>query len=913
MALASGAHVAINGTLFFLDENYESLVGRRCYVHGGRSIFAGRTDITGKPGAQNLKEDYLVTSYTRWDGEGQLVFDPADDNSPFRFYRSEGLNFRTPGQTSLNKALRSETISTTSSATTWQGNADFTDVSGTSTTSGTDRKLVALTNKVAATSSVTPGVSNTTVDFYLYTAAFSDYATTIEGTSFVTRTGHPVTSGSDLALYPGDQVQTAHLDTGTELVNGEPTRVELYASTTSTVPLHYTMSIIDTAAHDLVVAKLEGNIDSTAGTPFRTVTFIPHPGGQYRIRLTHYGESGPGVAPLSFTLDKIIYGADKTTNSATIEVYNQTGGATVTSRIVDVTVQAAGGSSPGINAASISFQGVAATAYRARVTRTSGKQAMWVDKVIFTVLTAVSWTIDCLDLGLGAQSSGVFTPAVWAHGHASATDNIGFVYNTTTDVWDATATLDTGAQNATCRAMAHSDAAEYFLLSSGEVVYTTFAGVDVLNLTTINGPVGMTIAQDRLWVLDEGSGGTKVYSAALEGGTLGDITVAATARVVTINTGAKTPDTSLRQRMCSSPTGARFFINYADVTAKIYEVDGSGTTLAPRELADLGHGIKATSIAHEGGITFIGGQYYGDSASSDTDKKPRSVLFAIDQNGVLQRIGFFREDSPDVRPPQYIVPYQTDLYILQGNYVWRYDLVNGGIFLEYELSAATPANQRALAVLFGRVFAAFTTEIFVAGSLGTYRRSSASGGNTVTSSITDLGLPSVDKTLIKIEVMTDTLPSATQVSVEYQINQSGTWVLAGQMISGTQQTFNIQGVSFSTLQVRATLSSSDGVSTPVLKAVTIWASSAQDEEYFDLVILSETQDSSFRIAGEQATGADKSNALLSSWRNKDVISFTDGYLTDGPGDDYLVTIEDIRNEQIADGEGRTVVTLKVVR
>ena len=909
MSLPNGAHVAIDGTYHKLDEDYEAKTGRRCYVHGGRSIFAGRTDITGKPGAQNLKEDYLVTSYTRWDGEGQVVFDPADNDSAFRFYRSEGLNFRVPGQASLNKALRSETVSTTSATTTWQGNADFADITGTSTTSATDRKLVAVGDKIAATSNLTPGASNVTMDYYIYTAPFSDYSTTIQATSFLPRTGAPVTSGTDLVMSAGDGVASAKLTVGSELVAGQTTRVELYASTSAVEPQPYSLYIVEVTGQDELIAKLEGVVTTAAGTPFRTVTFIPRTSGDYRIYVFHEGSPSS-----TFTFDKVAYGADVTSNSATIEVYNQTDSITTASRVVDVTVQAVGGSSPGVAVASISFQGVAAKNYRPRLTRTSGKQALWADKVTANVLTAASWTIDCLDLGLGTQSAGVFTPSIWAHAHAPAVDSRGFVYNPSTDVWDSVATLDTATgSDITCRAMAHSDAAEYFLLSSGEVVYCTAAGADTLNLTTISGPVGMTIAQDRLWVLDEGAAGTKVYSAALEGGSLGDITVSATARVVTINTGAKSPDTSLRQRMCSAPTGARFFVNYGDVTAKVYEVDGSGASLAARELADLGHGVKATCIAHEGGITFIGAQYYGDNTSSDTDKKPRSVLFAIDQNGVLQRIGFFREDSPDVRPPQFIVPYQTDLYILQGNYVWRYDLVNGGIFLEYELSAATPGNQRALAVLFGRIFAGFTTEIFVAGSLGTYRRSSASGGNTVTSSITDFGLPAVTKTLAKIDVLTDTLPAATQVAIEYQIDQSGTWVLAGQMTSGTQQTFYIEGVSFSTLQVRARLSSSDGVSTPVLKAVTTWASSSQDEEYFDLVVLTEDQDSSFRIDGEQATGASKADAIVSAWRNKRVISFTDGYLKDGVGDSYLVTIEDVRVEQIADREGRTVLTLRVVR
>ncbi len=139
-------------------------------------------------------------------------------------------------------------------------------------------------------------------------------------------------------------------------------------------------------------------------------------------------------------------------------------------------------------------------------------------------------------------------------------------------------------------------------------------------------------------------------------------------------------------------------------------MDGSGTTLEPRELADLGHGVRGTSIAYETGTTFIGGQYYGDSTASDGDKKPRVTLFAIDSGGVPQRVGLPRFNDPDVRPIQFMVPYQTHLYFLQGTYLWRYSLVTGGLFLEYQIEPKTAANQRALSVILGRIFAAFTDD-----------------------------------------------------------------------------------------------------------------------------------------------------------------------------------------------------------
>src|SRR5262249_4874542 len=148
------------------------------------------------------------------------------------------------------------------------------------------------------------------------------------------------------------------------------------------------------------------------------------------------------------------------------------------------------------------------------------------------------------------------------------------------------------------------------------------------------------------------------------------------------------------------------------------------------QLADLGVGVKATAIAYENGITWVAGQFYGDQTASDTDKLPRSALWAIDQNGFTQRVGFMRRYTPDPRPPVYLVPYQSDIYILQGQYVWRYSLITGGLFLEYQLTPKTASNQRALATLFGRTFALYSDEVWVTGSVGTYRQATVTDGNT---------------------------------------------------------------------------------------------------------------------------------------------------------------------------------------
>src|SRR5512143_229363 len=180
MALPSGADVELGGVAYKLDRSYETLTGRRAYTHGGRPISVGG-QIFGRSGAE-ITDNRLVWYVTDFEGEGQVVLDPQDPDSAKRFYRSEGLNFRIPGQGSLNKSVLTEIPDNIAgAASTQQGAADFADVTGTSTVVATDDRRLNALNDVVGSTAVTPGANNVQVDFYLYHETWADYATTIEG------------------------------------------------------------------------------------------------------------------------------------------------------------------------------------------------------------------------------------------------------------------------------------------------------------------------------------------------------------------------------------------------------------------------------------------------------------------------------------------------------------------------------------------------------------------------------------------------------------------------------------------------------------------------------------------------------------------------------------------------------------
>lgn len=927
MTLPNGAHVELAGVPFRLDEAYEQITGRRCYIHGGRSIFADRVDIQGLSG-KTLRSDKLVWYTTRFDGEGQVVLDNSDDRSADLFYRSEGLDLKTPGEARLNKSTLAKTVtSSPGGTTTYQGAADFADITGTSSTSGTDRRLSITGDVIGTTANFAPGATSSEAIFYLYRESLADYGTTIEGTSFVKSSGDVYYSGTDVLFRGGGEVRTTNI---TGLSSEQRVEFFLYSPDIAASDRGVDMTVLIgelAGGGDLrIVARKSVFVtdSSSPATANAVLTFDPAANRNYRFIVSSSPVGSVANELARKVVDKVIYGKEYSENRAKLTVYNQTGGAVYTTKTVTVNTTTAGKI-----AGSIVWSAAAATNYRFRVERVEGNQRIWVDKVEATALAANAWTLDCLDLGLQTTISSVNEARVWMAGHRSGANSVAWLYDRTNERWGTTAgaageavTFNDGAAtttNATCLAMAHSDSLEYFLLNNNEVYTSTNAGVDD-RYAYFSGAsrtlVGMTVAQGRLILLAEDSSAIRIYSLPLDGAaTPYDLTGAPTAtiRIVDLDAGVKTASGALRQRMCSTPTGARFLVNWGDVTSKIYEVDGSGTTLTVRELADLGHGVQATCIAYEGGITFVGGRYFGDDTASDTDKKPRSALWAIDQNGVLQRIGFFRRDNPNVNRPQFLVPYQQDLYILQGPYVWRYSLVTGGLTLEYEMEPITASAHRALSVLFGRIISLYTEESFVTGSDGTYRTASVADGNTITTSITDMGYPTAIKALEKITVLTDEMDSDTQITLEYQIDQDGTWNTAGSVLNGTRETFYVDDTAFSTIQLRATLSSLTGTNTPVLRALAVEASASEQEEYFDLVLLCEDEDSSYRIANHHDQGSDKAASVIQAWRTGKPTTFIDAYNHGDSQDAYSVVIGDLRDERNSVGEGRVVMTLRVIR
>jgi hypothetical protein len=394
---------------------------------------------------------------------------------------------------------------------------------------------------------------------------------------------------------------------------------------------------------------------------------------------------------------------------------------------------------------------------------------------------------------------------------------------------------------------------------------------------------------------------------------------AATATAVTGVSAAV--DTTLKQQVVGTNTGARWFLNLSDVDAVIYESNIATGTCVTTEIARLPKGTKATAITDVGGYTFVAGQYL-----AETGETARCALFLIDDDNIPTKVADFRKDDPTAAVIAYMQPYQNDIWLLQGKYIWRYSLQTGGVFCEYELAPGEEAAARALAVVQGHVFALYYRQdstntggvIWVSNTDGLYRQASISAGNSFTSSIYDYGLPGELKTMKSITVITDEMPASTSVVVEAQFDQDGTWVDVGTHTTGSESSFSLATpdtvYEFRTVQLRVTLNTLTGANTPTLKAVVAEALVLGFEEFFECIVLTDDEDSSFHVAGQNRTGGDVVQAVNALRRSQVPFTFTDAYEHSNldNNSEYSVVFDtsDGTNDEV--GEGRLSVRLRVL-
>jgi hypothetical protein len=523
-------------------------------------------------------------------------------------------------------------------------------------------------------------------------------------------------------------------------------------------------------------------------------------------------------------------------------------------------------------------------------TATAGEQYQYFFKFDTEGSTADYFTVDYIEEAAGANPLSDVRALHRAYDggiiaiHWDGTNSDAFAWDFTNDDWDATAANIAASQVV---ALDCSDNYNYALFANGTVYrWTTGAASQHANAAT-GTPVAMCVSTNRLYVLTMGT--TRyLYEITLDGSaasftentadykrvaTLSDFPSEATPGSVN-GEGASTN----RQQICAIDNGVRFFVNARGGPTEIYEF--SENTL--KKVGVLLDGLIATAIYHYGGITWVGVM---DPVQASSPAQDEASLWYIAPDGVSRDAVKLRPDDPDDEPVRYIASWLGDLYLLQGNKVWRYDGSSTGLTLDRTISGSDDTNCRGLVVQDNKMWVAYASQ-------GVFVTQDAYPTDNTTwwySPKIDFGTD-LDKVLTHIEVVTAPLDANTSVYVEYDIDESGTWTstdkdaatMTHDTDAATKKVFTIANTGANTkkgriLQWRVGLASSDGVDTPVVRSTTMKVLVLDYVEFYDVTLSASDEDSGNRGVGTQFTGTKKWSSLRTSIENKNLVSFTPHY------------------------------------
>lgn len=842
--MSDEADVRIGEYLYRVAEGYFEETGLRPMRRRWGSIFAGRQNVSGSPGVQNVKDEdlrWLADSFAG--GEGQRVIDPTDDQSFRRFDRATTIDFANPGEMRLARQME-QYQSTGGAVTTLEGSAWAQETAPT-TVVGSDRRLDG-TGASATVSTGALGAGQWELDFHAYV----DPGTIIEGSVLTEDVGNTEVFGSDIRLKSvGATVRTLNQDPADGIVT-----VALSAALNAPVSGKNTASIklvIFNQTNGVKVTEKRLSLtakDGTNATGQIQVTFTAQAGKTYRYKLVCASLTGANFV----TVDRL----DITEGSGTVLKWQVKQAALV---IASGTVNMAG-----ITATQkVAVASVPSGTYTLRVERQSGAQRLYIDKGTYQLATLA----DPRALEIGRSNR---TWLVDASGRV-------LYWDAQLDRWILVASLAGG----TARALAHSDAYEFVAMADRRVyrVQQPSTGEAYTALTT-DPIVGITVGGSRLFILTESSvSGSILYEAGLA-----DTPPAAVTAKYVVGNGGLGADDDVPQRIAPSKNGCVFFVNQGP-DCWVYVWDGASGFAFEK----LPPGFRGRSITHFGGLSFVGGGFPTVDATGLTSSRP--AIFIIDHaaTGAVQMDIRLHRDEDDPTQIEAMQLFGPDLYVLCSvassppkMRLWRVALVEPfAPFLQHEIQLdeqAVGGSARGLSVTIEDAFVSWSKG-------GPWRR--IVGYNIVDpaeyiSSRYAFGLTE-PKRLDEVELV-GVIPTGCSVVLSYEVDDSGvvvpfaTFTDPGKLPISTPEA-SILGRS---IAFRAQLLSPDPALTPIVYSVGLRGSLIEFERRFELLLLCLDETSVWRLDGSQAPGHEGIEYLYGLADSGDLVEIENRYVSRDP-------------------------------
>jgi hypothetical protein len=810
-----------------------------------RSLFAGRQNVSGGPGVQNVRDDDLRRVQTSWaGGEGQAVVDPTDQQTFRKYDRSLAIDASIPGQLRLARAMSQQGFtgagSITNEADTW------VDDIGTSTVVGTDRRLNAVADAIKKDTAVL-GAGNWQFDFYGY----EDAPPVTEGSDFRLGGGQGAVAGSDFALKSSDAWCKL---TGQDPIDGQVTLKATFVpvigsgpgigigSIQLSVKNESNQNIVAQATSDQVRAPNSGDV---------SVTFTAQAGKTYfyRVDAKHF-ENLSKILVDKITID------ESDTRTLLCEVKQ---GVTV---VGSQTVSTAGTTSSQ-KLTSITILSPGATVYTTRVTRSGAgtSRKPWVDKEVHVQVSMNDPRT--IELGFGDR--------IWLVDYSTGTQPQGFYWDPANNRWTNIAVFATAGKKAI--AMAHSDNFEFVVLDDKIVYHMTTAAIAAHTTATTDDTVGLAVGGNRLYILTEATAtGTTLLQHPLEGAP------AAPTSVYAVGNLGMNPDTDLPQRMTGTKTGVVFFANQGP-DCWVYAYDGA----AGFPVVKLPTGFRGRAISHGLGFTWVSGSFPTVDA---TGTNHRPAIFLVDHsNSTAEELDLtlYRSDDPStkIRMAQM---YGSDLWLVaevqttpKKMRLWRVSLrAPIAAFLEQEITTddtQQSVDSRGLAITHRDRFAVWAKG-------GPYLQSQTayqtSGTAFLRGSRYDYGLAE-SKELLSFGVEAD-IPAGTSIEVWYSTD-GATFAVAGTWTAQGIKAVSLPDVHvfFTTLQVEIRLLSTSSAITPTLYALQERMYLQKYDKGWDLLLTCFDPSAAWHMDGSEVPGQVAADYLFSLADGAGVVEFEDRY------------------------------------
>lgn len=777
---------------FRLAEGLWEEVGLRPIRRVIEPLFADRQSIPGRPGWQNVRTEDLRWVSESWVRAGQPVIDASSEESFTAFDRSFGVDLSVPGQIRLSRVLVEEPVLPGSSSTV-EGSSWAEDVAPT-TVDGTDRRLDAVGSAARVNVALSAGLWRFEI------SGRREPNQEILGSSMVEEAPVTAVSGTEMLL----KTEGATARTTNQSPDAGSTTVSFHLGLRGLGPITADVKLIVYNQTDGTKVKERlVTVEGTGGV--FSLTFSAVAGKTYRYKAKLVGFTIKGFEAAVIQKIEVSSAAAQTLSW---EVKQGTSVlASGSADLAQVTTNA--------RVAAVTLN-LSAGTYTVRAERSSGGRRLYVDKLVYRQLTFG----DVRLLERGARD------AIWA------VDDAGVVARRASGTW-----ASVGSIAGTGNCLAHAHTWEFIGSSNGRVYRAQHPSTVEAYTSVLPGPVvGLAVAGGRLLILTEQTNGLALYEAPL----LGTPPVTPTPKYdLSSQDWALSQD--LPQIMAATSAGCVFLARQGP-DAWVHAWDGS----AGAPLAKLPAGFVAHSIAHAGGVSWVGGLLPA------ADGTLRPAVFAVGPDGSVEQLPVVLHEDADpagggVGPLAFFGPVLWVGVTIGGEArLWRVDLARGGATCPYRATIGSSSSLRGVAAGELLVLGASGHAPYVLGDYGSgiLRSSSYAYGLTER------------KRLISAELRGD-FPAGTSVEM-WTIRDGGSpELLASWTDPGPAGLSEVGGMpAFHGLAYELRLLTTDPTVTPVVYGLDIRARTVEQDDRLELLLACFDERSVWRLDGQQRRGSE---------------------------------------------------------